>query len=103
MAKVQENLELTYLIRMFAEFESGLLDYWKNGLGKRSRPGASALIDSLSSRHKVFPQVRTDAHSVRRYRNRLVHEEDAEDTASVNLADARNHLCRFFSHLPEDW
>ena len=25
----------TYLIRLFAEFEAGMIDYWNNGLGKK--------------------------------------------------------------------
>ncbi len=96
---LRENLELTYVIRLFAEFETGMLDYWKIGLGKRTKPGASALIDSLSSKHKILAASRI----IRKYRNKLVHEEDAQDAPTVNILAARIFLCKYFSSLPPDW
>ena len=99
---LQANLEATYLVRLFAEFETGLKDYWKNGLTKNSRTGVRDIIESLSSRFKILDAAKTNAHAVRKYRNRLVHEEDA-DGEPVDLKNARGYLCRFFGFLPSDW
>jgi hypothetical protein len=45
---------------------------------------------------------RESAHHVRKYRNRIVHDQ-AEEIDPVSLADATRFLCRYFSFLPPDW
>ncbi len=37
-----DNLEATYLIRLYAEFEVGLRDYWRNYLKRESLPWVNA-------------------------------------------------------------
>ena len=97
-----ENLGATYLIRIFAEFESGLRDYWKSSLKRKTVPMVSTLIRSISSRRKIHFQEIEDVDDVRQYRNKVVHEEDLE-TRVVDLKEARKSLCAFFRRLPEDW
>jgi hypothetical protein len=98
----QTRLQATYLIRMFAEFETGLKDYWKNGQGKNPMAGIRDVIQSIASHRAVGDIVRLNAHAVRKYRNQLVHEEDAE-ADEVPIEAARRHLSRFFGYLPPDW
>ena len=40
----ERNLEATYLLRLFAEFEQALRDWWHHGLGKSGKTPASILI-----------------------------------------------------------
>lgn len=42
------------------------------------------------------------AHSVRIYRNSIVHE-DSEAAEFIDLQDARSILCQFFRRLPYKW
>jgi hypothetical protein len=98
----RDELSATYVIRLFAEFESGLRDWWQNGLRRTSRPATRHLIDSVAARRSIPDPWRDSVHAVREYRNSLVHEESAIAT-SVELNIARGHLCRYFSWLPLDW
>lgn len=98
---LKSNLEITFLIRLFAEFETGLKDYWKNGMQKNPKARIVNVIGSIASRRKIPDPARLNAHAVRRFRNMLVHEEDS-DAESVEIRSARGYLCRFFGHLPED-
>jgi hypothetical protein len=56
----------------------------------------------ISSRHTVLDIVRIKAHAARKWRNRLIHEEDGEGDP-VELSDARRYLGKFFGYLPENW
>lgn len=96
------KLQDTYFIRLFAEFETGLKDYWKNGLGEKPQTRIMDVIDSVSSKHSVLDTWRFNAHATRKYRNRLIHEEDA-DGDEVTLIEARRYLGKFFGCLPDDW
>jgi hypothetical protein len=98
----RDNLEPTYLIRLFAEFEAGLREAWVRALGQATSPRMQDLIDSVAARRLVPAPWRAAAHEVRAYRNALVHEGGA-DVAPIGLAEACGHLCRFFSYLPPDW
>jgi hypothetical protein len=98
----RDNLDSTYLIRIFAEFETGLRDYWKYRLRRDTAARISDMIKSTSSRQKIDYQKVENVDDVRKYRNRLVHEEDSEARV-VNVGDARKFLCIFFGRLPEDW
>ena len=97
---MSDNLEGTYLIRLFAAFESGLRSYWA-ALRDTSPPGKD-LIDAIAARRKVPDELQHEVHEVRDYRNSLVHEGD-EETAPVGLALARGRLCTFFARLPDRW
>jgi hypothetical protein len=96
------NLASTYLIRLFAEFETGLRDYWKSRSKKKIIPRVSDMIKSISSNRTIEHQEMENADNVRKYRNKLVHEEDSEARV-VDVGEARKFLCVFFSRLPEDW
>ncbi len=100
--RFSDNLDATYLIRMFAEFETGLRDCWKKRLKKRSIARVSDLVISISSKQRIDSQERENVEKVRRYRNKLIHEEDSE-AETVDVAAARKLLCTFFGRLPEDW
>ena len=95
-----KNLEGTYLIRLFAEFETGARQYWSEIWD--TDPKTVDLINGLAARCGTPDTQRDNAHLVREYRNSLVHErEDRPEVVSV--AVARGYLCHFFSFLPPRW
>ena len=98
----RSKLHDTYFIRLFAEFETGLKDYWKHGLGKDPGTRIMDVIDSVGAKHRVLEANRINVHAARKWRNRLIHEEDAEGE-SITLTEARRYLGRFFSSLPDNW
>jgi len=95
-----EDLERTYLVRLFALFEATIRDYWGRGCGKKSHPLVGTLLDRIASRCYMRYDVLSNAHVVRNYRNLLVHGGVAKP---VTLSEARGHLCTFLSYLPREW
>ena len=94
------NLEGTYIVRLFAEFETGARQYWDANWA--TEPRTADLLNGLAARRGMSDEQRESAHRVREYRNSLVHER--EDGAEVvSMAEARHVLCRFFSFLPGQW
>jgi hypothetical protein len=100
---LNENLEATYLIRLYAEFESGLRDLWRNCFRKASHPSMQILMSRVASRQYVPQDWLDEADAVRRYRNTLVHEDNDEEDEQLPFYEAKSRLSRFFSRLPEDW
>jgi hypothetical protein len=100
--KLERNLEGTYLIRMFAEFEAGLRDAWANFFGRDSHPRVSDLIDAIAGYQFVPDDVTDGVHGARRFRNGLVHE-GGEAAVPVAFDAARSVLGLFLSRLPLDW
>jgi hypothetical protein len=95
-----KNLEGTFVIRLFAEFETGARQYW--AVHWPTYPKTSDLLDGLAARCGVPDLQRTKAHSVREYRNGLVHERE-EKAQEIPISEARSYLCRYFSFLPHQW
>jgi hypothetical protein len=97
-----DRLDGTYMIRLFAEFETGLRLFWPTAKTTDPPSRTRDMVDGVAATwHIPYDQIR-DAHAVREYRNTLVHEREAA-TASISISEARGHLCRFFSFLPRDW
>jgi hypothetical protein len=94
------NLEGTYVIRLFAEFESGARQYW--GANWDTDPKTLDLLDGLAARCGIPDTQRDFAHLVRDYRNGLVHERE-DKPEIVPIAQARSYLCHFLSFLPLQW
>lgn len=99
---VSANLEATYLVRLFAEFEAGLRRAWMGAFRRVSHPRISDVIDAIATRRSIPQQWLDAVHAVRAYRNSLVHDEAAQ-SATVDLPDACDRLCRFLSQLPARW
>jgi hypothetical protein len=94
------NLEGTYIIRLFAEFETGARQYW--GANWDTDPRTVDLLNGLAARCGIPDTQRDNTHLVREYRNALVHERE-DKPAMVPIAVARSYLCHFFSFLPPHW
>lgn len=96
------ELEGTYVIRIFAEFEASLRTFWFASRGADAPSRTRDLVDGVGARRKVPHDAIQNAHTVREFRNALVHERD-DDMRSLSIATARRHLCVFLSFLPMEW
>lgn len=100
-----DNLESTYIIRLYAEFEAGLRDYWANHLNRTTHPPMVHLLQSLADQRISVDRLE-DADAVREYRNFLVHDESENPppgTRTFTVAEAKTHLCYCFGRLDTDW
>jgi hypothetical protein len=95
-------LEGTYIIRLFAEFETALRVYFRKARRRRPPSRTQDLLESAAAIRRMPPGPLGNAHTVREYRNVLVHERDA-DADPVTMAEARRRLCIYCSFLPRDW
>ena len=100
IVKASVRLEGTYVIRLFAEFETGLRLFWATI--RETEPPTQHLLDGIAARRAIPPERLANAHAVREYRNSLVHERD-EEVAPISIAEAQGYLCRFFAFLPPTW
>ncbi len=94
------KLEATYIIRLFAEFETGASQFWATL--RSTNPMTAGLLDGLASRCRIPTTQLENAHAVREYRNSLVRERE-ETMEAVPISQARSSLCHFFSLLPPEW
>jgi hypothetical protein len=78
------QLEPTYLVRLWAEFETALRSYRRHFVGNPE------------------DNIRAFDHEVREYRNSLVHERDVMAPA-VGIDEARRRLSTYLSKLPDQW
>jgi hypothetical protein len=101
--RMADHLEGTYLIRLYAVFESGLREAWRVVLNRDTQPPIRDLLDGIASARKIPDEELSAAHRVREFRNTLVHEQDEESEETFTIGEARRHLTRFFSYLPPDW
>lgn len=101
------NLESTYIVRLYAEFEAGLRDYWRNHEKQDTKPGMSQLVkESLASRRTIPNDIVEDTIRVVRYRNSLVHEIDDQigpDVVPCSFAEAKKIIRTYFSRLNRVW
>jgi hypothetical protein len=96
-----ENLEGTYLVRLFAVFETGVRSFWKT-IKPRARTQAETLLDRVGDRCGVPADVIAAAHSARKYRNSLLHEHE-EDVEVVSISAAQRCFQIYLSRMPNEW
>lgn len=96
----REDLELTYLIRLFAVFEQSVRAYWEDALKRQTHPMVGELLNCVASRCHMQVAVLDNAHAVREFRNHLVHGSPA---APVTFSEARKYLCIYLSNLVGRW
>jgi hypothetical protein len=102
LREASDQLEPTYFIRLFAEFESGLRSFWTVARPNRRWTRTEHLLDGVAAAVGIPEELLRNAHAVRMYRNDLVHEQ-GEDMVPLPIAMARGHFCRFFGRLPRTW
>lgn len=100
------HLEATYIIRIYAEFEAALRDYWLTYHGQSTRPRMHQLVNQAIPDQRFSQDVIDRADDVREYRNFLIHEiddEPGERMATFTVQQAKSHLCSYLSRLNPSW
>jgi len=97
------NAEITYLLRLFAEFEAVLRDYWNTARPspRRRRTKMEVLMNRIGILCKIPWDMVEQAHRVREYRNNAVHNAGGEHVMSFQ--ECKSHLGIFLSFLPVTW
>jgi hypothetical protein len=95
------NLQITYLVRLFAEFEAILRDYWLNGRNRASTPRMVDLMNSVAAYCFMSNDDVQNAHEVRDYRNDVIHEHLQDPR--FDFQTCRSRLACFIRWLPQRW
>jgi len=99
LRRARQNLQRTYLMRVFARFEALVRDALGTaGLSRRIPRTADALIRRAGSHWRVTDVLREDVHRVREFRNQIVHERPPSEF--LTLRDAVRFLSRFLVFIP---
>ena len=99
------NLEATYIIRIYAEFEAGLRDYSLTFRRKDTRPTMVQLLN-VAIPTQSFPQDTIYlADEVQEYRNFLVHdiEDNMSDDMPFTVQEAKKRFCAYTALLDPAW
>jgi hypothetical protein len=100
--QVQDNLEPTFIIRLYAEFEAGLREAWEHYFKRATRPPMRDLLLSIA-RSRSAANCLDAARAVQDYRNNLVHEGDPREMQPIPFEKAQRSLAVFLSRLPPNW
>jgi len=100
--RASDHLAGTYAIRLFAEFETALRLFWVTARVTAPPGRTRDLLDGVAATCRIPPAQLADAHSVREYRNALVHEREVA-VPPISMAEARGYLSRFLGFLPRHW
>jgi hypothetical protein len=95
------NLEVTYVLRLYTEFERIMRDFWVHARHRKTKPGMEILINRVAAIRNISDPHRDLAHEVRDYRNKIVHE--GQRAAILTFTDCLSRLGRFMSWLPIQW
>jgi hypothetical protein len=95
------NLEITFVLRLFSEFEATLRDYWLHGLKRRTEPGMFDLMESIARSRTMNDNDLALAHEIRDYRNDVIHESLRD--ARFDFPDCLRGLGRYLRWLPLTW
>jgi hypothetical protein len=95
------QLEGTYVVRLFAEFETCLRSYWRICV-RDTNPPAEVLVDRIGDKRRIPRSQVSNAQKVRQWRNTLVHERD-QVGERVPIDVAKGHLCHYVAFLPLEW
>jgi hypothetical protein len=100
--QASERLQGTYVIRLFAEFETGLRLFWPTARMTDPPSRTRDLLDGVAATRAIENAVLERAHAVRDYRNSLIHIRGRQ-TQAIPISRARGYLCQFFQFLPLSW
>jgi hypothetical protein len=99
LERTVENLEATYIARLFAEFEAVLRRHYAHVRPGRRIPGSDGLINGLGAHYRIPAEQREQAHRVRRFRHSVAHADPGPDL--VPFVDALSWLNQFLSFIPD--
>ncbi len=102
LLEVSTQLHEVYFVRLFANFESILRDYWKEGLKRKSRPVTEQLVKSVAARRQIPQDILDLIQQIRNFRNSLVHDEH-QAHRPFTIEEASRQLNTFLARLPDQW
>lgn len=100
--RFEAQLEPTYLVRLYAEFEAGLREAWRRSFGRATFPKMEILIDRVAALRDIPPDLVRAVHQGRAFRNDIVHDV-RDGVTPIPIDKARGCLCSYISRLPLDW
>lgn len=100
LRRCANNLETTFILRLFSEFEAILRDFWTATV-RPTRPGMKPLMDSIAARRNIIAAHLTAAHSIRDFRNDIIHENLRD--LRFTFPDCARELGKYLSWLPDAW
>jgi hypothetical protein len=103
ISKCRRNLESTYLLRLFAEFEFVLRSYLAV-VRPSPRPRQKRmehLINRIAAARTIPYDIYADVHQVRVHRNDLVHV--LEGLGVLTFYECKSRLGKFLRYLPPKW
>jgi hypothetical protein len=101
ISQLSANLEGTFVIRMFSEFELSLRLFLKEKhqrVPARIKPRMNRVANLVGFKGAALD----DAHKARRYRNKVVHHLDVE-IDQLTLRRVTSFLCTYLDKLQKDW
>ena len=96
IGRASDQLEGTYIIRLFAEFETALRTFWTTYRPTEPPSRAIDLMNGVASTARIDPDPLAAAHEVRRFRNVLAHNRE-EPANPVAIPDVRHRLNKYGS------
>jgi hypothetical protein len=101
LRSTRANLEGTYTVRLFAEFEGILRDQYPHSRPGRRIPGNSeALLSGLGAHYRIPVEARQRVHRVRLLRHSLAHANPGAQ--AVPIIDAVSWLSTYLSFIPDE-
>ena len=96
-----DNIEITYIVRLFSGFEAILVEHFAASHPPLRIPRtAEALINRIALRERIPDPIRDRAQDTREYRNTLVHQRPAP-APGVSFREVMSSLSRFLALLAD--
>lgn len=105
LRNAHDNLEGTYIVRLFAAFEAAFRSFDRAQHHDRNRViDAATMIDQIGGKHGrgIQSSIREAAQDVRRVRNFWAHDSE-DNPGPMTIDEARARLQKYLSELPEIW
>lgn len=100
LRRTADSLELTFVVRVFAEFEAILREFWVSEV-RNTQPDMRTLIDNIAVRRSIVDADRDGAHRIRELRNEIVH--DGVRAMPLTFRECMQGLARYIRWLPREW
>lgn len=100
LQRCARNIEITYVLRLFSEFEAILRGYWA-AVGRKSNPRIMPLMNRVAVRCLISSADLARAHDVREFRNDIIHENLRNMRLSFD--ECKRNLGVFMRWLPIEW
>jgi hypothetical protein len=95
------NVEATYTLRLFAEFEALLREQYPHSRpGRRVPMKSDALIDGLGGHYRIPAAERERVHQLREFRHTVAHAAPAAQR--IPFVDALQWLNRFLARIRDE-